>query len=1002
MPSPSGTVTPPSAYPRLVALLARLRRRERGVLLGRLALGAGAGFLAGLAVVGLAVARGWATPAYAWAWLSVLAVGAVAAAFPHARAWWKAAPLRRQAERVEAVEPSLRGALLTTLDRAERPMGSATLLERVASRTADVVDRVLPARVWSRRVWRGDALIFAGAGAAVLAVSVWAGRSPMALLLELLEPRAAQGHAAPVTPDGPRAVVGDITLRYLYPTYTRRDPVEIPNSNGAIHAPPGTRVEIRARTAERWPSAALRVYDRPPEPVEVVDGRALRAALDVGGEGIWRFEFGALPSPDYRIVPEPDLPPDVSVGVSTRALSASIDAALALPWVARDDYGLTEVKVEIDDGKQKRVVPLRALLDAPREARDDLRVTPKELGLAPGDEVRLRVGVWDNDAVAGAKPGWSAAIALEVLGPRGRHARTQRYRTLMRDALVLVLADFLVEPAPAVDAGEAAPGWAALADRRYEAFDRLVEEAWGGAEASSFDATLVRTLSERRRALFAFARNLGPKSGARDLESLSDTQSEHVEALEGAILMLDEVVRGAILEEALERVAELSDAAKELKKDLPKLDRAGALARLDRIARQLSQLSTLAAQLDEGALKEFLNERVAGAENILAEARKAVAEGRMDDAKALMERLAEQLEAMQRDLDGMRGRQQQQEDDRMAAMKQLREDIGALREDQQALRERTEAARERHGGDMEQAQKAWEEVERLARGVHDGLTELEGTLADFRAAAYANRASMDDTREESAGLLDSAQARDLRTARDRVERLAMALAMLERRTTDPRTRAALPDVAWPEAARALRAHREAAAKIREILDRMEEQQSTTSPELQQELRELAEQQQQVAEREQQVAERAEGLAGELPMDAPGLAEGTQRAAKQGERAEQAMREGRAMEAEGGQRAAEAGLKEAESALKEAEQNLREMQRQRRGGRQGEQDPGEEGEGEGSGEDQPQPAAELAIPAPEAFQTPEAYRKALLEGMSGDVPEEYRALNRRYYEELVRR
>ena len=45
--------------------------------------------------------------------------------------------------------------------------------------------------------------------------------------------------------------------------------------------------------------------------------------------------------------------------------------------------------------------------------------------------------------------------------------------------------------------------------------------------------------------------------------------------------------------------------------------------------------------------------------------------------------------------------------------------------------------------------------------------------------------------------------------------------------------------------------------------------------------------------------------------------------------------------------------------------------------------------------------QIEIPAPESFQTPEAYRRALLEGMEAEVPDEYRALKQRYYEELVR-
>ena len=45
-------------------------------------------------------------------------------------------------------------------------------------------------------------------------------------------------------------------------------------------------------------------------------------------------------------------------------------------------------------------------------------------------------------------------------------------------------------------------------------------------------------------------------------------------------------------------------------------------------------------------------------------------------------------------------------------------------------------------------------------------------------------------------------------------------------------------------------------------------------------------------------------------------------------------------------------------------------------------------------------AHMQIPGREEFRTPEEYRRALLEGMQGEVPEEYRAMKRRYYEELV--
>lgn len=44
---------------------------------------------------------------------------------------------------------------------------------------------------------------------------------------------------------------------------------------------------------------------------------------------------------------------------------------------------------------------------------------------------------------------------------------------------------------------------------------------------------------------------------------------------------------------------------------------------------------------------------------------------------------------------------------------------------------------------------------------------------------------------------------------------------------------------------------------------------------------------------------------------------------------------------------------------------------------------------------------VEIPGPDDYEPPEAFRKALLEGMKDPVPEGYRQQVRRYYEELVK-
>ena len=105
-----------------------------------------------------------------------------------------------------------------------------------------------------------------------------------------------------------------------------------------------------------------------------------------------------------------------------------------------------------------------------------------------------------------------------------------------------------------------------------------------------------------------------------------------------------------------------------------------------------------------------------------------------------------------------------------------------------------------------------------------------------------------------------------------------------------------------------------------------------------------------------------------------------------------------MPGEGHQRDAAGRLRNTRDALQQQMQQYQQMQQrmqQMKGEQPGDQQDGENREGEEMSQNM------FEIPAPEEFQTPEEYRRALLEGMEAAVPEEYQALKKRYYEELVR-
>jgi hypothetical protein len=917
--------------------------------------------------------------------------------------WWlrelpKARELRRHALRVEALRPALAGELLAVLDRSARPLGSDALVERMAVRVVQPVAtlpsaEVIPSRPAVRLV------LLASVAAVLLALTGLLDSGPLAVLgaLRNVQPESVRA------PDsaGPRAVVGDITLRYLYPTYTGLSTIEVPNSNGDIHAPPGTRVEISARTERSWSSAVLQAFGFD-IPVEVADGRALRGALEVRADApadaVWHFQLVAdgsvMLSPDYRIVVDPDLPPQVTVDVAKNHITAKLDQPLGIPWHAHDDYGIRKVVIEVTEGGSTREVPLRDPLGVPRDLDDRLMVTPAELGMRAGSKVQLRVTSWDNDEVSGSKFGRSTVVQVEVAGRGGDAKRLLPKRKELRDALVLALAGFLTDATPAFDAPARAAAWIAEANLRYQKFDSLVAADWASGEGSQADQVALREVADKRRSLFALVGGLthAERLGSADAESLRASQAANIVSLEGAVLLYDEMLQRFALHEVSDLARQMADEAGEMKADFASIDShnsADARARLDQLRRMLSDLSRAAAQMGESGLRQFTNDSADRLSDMITEAQKALAEGRYEDAQAMMDRIAEQMQQFADGLQDQQKRQSESSDAVGNAMQDLDKQLEQLQSDQAKLREQTEQAQEQHGSSMDDALAVWKEIEERSGSAARVAAEVVAATGPLGGGVFRGAG---DLQAEADGLLDAARSRNPERTRARAESTeAEAAGLSSIISWASKQRGAAPSSAATSASIAKIASD--AQRVLALLDKLAGQ--SASPQLEQALQQLAEKQQQISSRAQQLSKDAKDVARNLPMKAPGLEQGTRQAAAESGRAAEAMENGDPMSATGGQQATEDGIREARAALKQAAETMQSM------AQQGESGQGE-GEGEKTGNGTEGPAAlEMPIPAPEEFQTPEAYRRALLEGMQGAVPDQYRSTNLRYYEELVR-
>jgi hypothetical protein len=164
------------------------------------------------------------------------------------------------------------------------------------------------------------------------------------------------------------------------------------------------------------------------------------------------------------------------------------------------------------------------------------------------------------------------------------------------------------------------------------------------------------------------------------------------------------------------------------------------------------------------------------------------------------------------------------------------------------------------------------------------------------------------------------------------------------------------------------------------------------------------------------------MAQEMPVRPRGMQQSLDKADERMVQAADELQAARALQAQGSQQAASQHIRDAIRSLSEAmaaaaraaaEESGEGGEGGEGGGEEGEQEGGEgddDGESNGGEEESEGEGGErganglrqddFELPQPEEFRTPEAWRRALLEGMAGEVPEEYRALKIRSYEELV--
>jgi hypothetical protein len=996
----------------LVGLIEGLRRRARWMVAARAGLYGVAGLLGlwsvAMALAGGGVGRAEARLGLGLSALTLLGLGLTALVW----AWRRASDEGGQITAVEVARPALRGRLSTVMERRGVALeGESPLILALASRRAAVAVAGMQAEeLYPRRALRPGLALALMMGAVFAITAARSAMGPIETFAWLggqAAPAPTEQALAPVAEA--TTLIGDMVLRYEYPAYTGLPPLEVPNSNGEAHGPPGTRVTVRARTAEVFDDASLQAYEAAPERSELVSGRDVSGSFAIAGEGAYRFFFnrGAerQRSPDFTITADPDLPPTVTVEAAADRMEVSWDQVIPLSWEARDDYGLARVLVRVGRGEKE----LRSLLIPQQVLGEPLGLTPDKLGLKAGDEVTLHIVAYDNDEISGSKAGESRGVRIVVLGPKGEARRQLKIWKDLRDALVDVLAGFIVDPSPIAKDRQGIARWAGQSSGRFEPMEQLLDQYWDGFDARTMEGRMVEELRRLGAALLRFAQEIGdPRNTLQlseaDLTTLAELHDELVGQLEINILMLDRIVRYR----AIQTLYGLAETMTAQGADLAARAEAGAaagelLTRLGQLDEVSEKLQNTAKEYDGGALSELVNDWMADIGRASDRTRQLIAAGDDAGAQQMALLLADQIARFAATLESMQRKMDETTEEDEQKIKEFIEELERIEAAERALLAETQAARKADGSGGDDLTSLWAEADRLAARLETLTREADSAVmlnAEERFDAEISRSER--LIRQASRAARAVGARDAVTARQESQRAMLGALDLHGTISAAKGWRGESGLSGDAAAsKALNEAANVAQELVELLSGADERNNRASPALAQKLQRQAPTQETLRDDVLEVTPFARELAEQLPMGAPGLVESLEGADREMRRADLALDRARVVEAEGAEEAAADRVRQAIEALSQAGAAMGEMSAamQQEGGQGGRE--GEEDAESADGPDGDDPGGRIELPNPEEFRTPDEYRKALLEGMQATVPEEYEAQKRRYYEELVR-
>lgn len=835
-------------------------------------------------------------------------------------------------------------------------------------------------------------------------------------------------------------LVGSIQVTYQYPAYTGRQSIQLQNLSGRIEVLAGTEVAIEAVALDDTTRAVLVIQpkeggeDAVSELNMTVEGRKLRVTFTPMQTGTYTFALTGgdgerqVDPIDRALTVVPDQLPQIELITPDGIVGAAPGDVVPFRFAVSDDYGITEiafVHAFAGDEEHEQRESLVSL-DGELVFQDGAGFDLGDLGLQPRDEIVVYIEANDNDTIGGPKAGRSRPVLIRITSEEDRHLEIIQREEALFEAFLVVLGDYLENPIAELlltsngiqfvvpdRAPEANQSVFTAARNISAAVGATLDEMRSLLEAMEADELMLRLDYERLQESYDDLHNLYRDEQAI-LESLGRAVSRgrlnrfHMERVEGqrskqvgateqVILLLEEIIDSQQMESLVRTLEELDQIQERLRELLeqyrdtqdPEL-RAEIERELQRLeARMRELLQRLAEQMQNLPSEHYNVEALQEAgmmgdtqemADALQQIRDMLEMGDIDAALAALDNLEAQVQSM---LDQMSESQASgsgvsELDERISELMEQVADLEAQETDlEDQTRELQDQIRE-------------ERAEALQDDLQDFLERARGEIAEMQE--QINEANTDRLRQHVQSQLDQA-SEQLQELNESLEQEDIATALEDaqafrqrmQETQQRLSRANLQRMsgqqreAHEQAAEASRQISPRAAQLESELEQLiERSRPVPGPGDQQRLDELAQMQGDTRERLSQLQQRVAEMGQEMPIIQDELGPPLQEVGRQMGEGENGLRQGQLPRAMEGERQALQGL-----------QGLREQMHQMVAReRMGQRNQGQQLSRE-----------DVEIPR-EAEETPEEFRRDILDAMRDDSLQSYREAIRDYYEALV--